>query len=51
MASKAGSDLRPVPRNTLFYSVLILAYNEEKNILPAGPAPPQKADATRDQGK
>ncbi len=34
MASKAESSLAPVPRNTLLYSVLIPAYNEEKNIIP-----------------
>ncbi len=34
MASKAGSRLKPIPRNTLLYSILIPAYNEEKNIIP-----------------
>lgn len=34
MASKAGSELKPVPRNTLLYSIVIPAYNEEENILP-----------------
>ena len=34
MASKVGSDLKPAPRNTLLYSILIPAYNEEENILP-----------------
>jgi dolichol-phosphate mannosyltransferase len=34
MASKAVSDLKAVPRNTLRYSILIPAYNEEKNIIP-----------------
>ncbi len=34
MALKAASDLRPAPRNTLRYTVLIPAYNEEKNITP-----------------
>lgn len=34
MAWKAGSDLQPVPKNTLFYTVLIPAYNEEKNLPP-----------------
>lgn len=34
MASKAVSELKPVPKNTLLYSIVIPAYNEEKNILP-----------------
>ncbi|MBI2424574.1 MAG: glycosyltransferase family 2 protein [Candidatus Hydrogenedentes bacterium] len=34
MASKGGSELRPFARNTLRYTVLIPAYNEEKNIVP-----------------
>jgi dolichol-phosphate mannosyltransferase len=34
MASKAAAELQPVERNTLLYSVLIPAYNEEKNIIP-----------------
>ncbi|MBI4557790.1 MAG: glycosyltransferase family 2 protein [Candidatus Hydrogenedentes bacterium] len=34
MASKAVSERKPVPKNTLLYSVLIPAHNEEKNILP-----------------
>jgi len=34
MVSKAGSKLQPVPENTLLYSVLIPAYNEERNIIP-----------------
>jgi dolichol-phosphate mannosyltransferase len=34
MASKAASRLRPVPKNTLLYSLLIPAYNEEENIVP-----------------
>lgn len=34
MPSKAVTELQPVERNTLLYSVLIPAYNEEKNILP-----------------
>ena len=32
MAWKAGAELHPVPKNTLFYTVLIPSYNEEKNI-------------------
>jgi dolichol-phosphate mannosyltransferase len=34
MASKAASNPTPVEKNTLLYSVLIPAYNEEKNIIP-----------------
>lgn len=34
MASRAASDLRPSPRNTLRLSVLVPAYNEERNIVP-----------------
>ena len=34
MASKGASELTPAPRNTLLYTVLIPAYNEEKNIVP-----------------
>lgn len=34
MALKAGSSLKPVEKNTLLYSIVIPAYNEEKNILP-----------------
>lgn len=34
MGSKAGSKLIPAPRNTLKYTVLIPAYNEEENIRP-----------------
>ncbi len=34
MASKAVSELKPAPRNTLRYSIVIPAYNEEQNILP-----------------
>ncbi len=34
MTSKLDSELTPLPRNTLLYSVLIPAYNEEENILP-----------------
>lgn len=34
MASKAGSELTPIPRNTLLYSIVIPAYNEEENIVP-----------------
>ena len=34
MVSKAGSSLVPVPRNTLLYTILVPAYNEEKNIVP-----------------
>jgi len=33
MASKAASDLKPAEKNTLLYSILIPAYNEERNIL------------------
>ncbi len=32
MASRAASNLKPAPRNTLLYSVLIPAHNEEENI-------------------
>jgi len=32
MASKADSNVIPVPKNTLLYSILIPAHNEEKNI-------------------
>lgn len=34
MVSKAGSEPRPVPRNTLLYSILIPAYNEARNLPP-----------------
>ena len=34
MDSKDGSSLHPVPQNTLLYSILIPAYNEERNIIP-----------------
>jgi dolichol-phosphate mannosyltransferase len=34
MASMAGSDLTKAPENTLRYTILIPAYNEEKNIIP-----------------
>lgn len=34
MASKVASKLQPVPKNSLKYSILIPAYNEEKNIIP-----------------
>lgn len=34
MASKAEFDLSPVPQNTLLYSIVIPAHNEEKNISP-----------------
>lgn len=34
MALKRGCDLCPAPRNSLLYSVIIPAYNEEENILP-----------------
>ena len=34
MALKAASDLRPPRQNSLLYSILIPAYNEEKNIGP-----------------
>jgi len=34
MASKGASERTPVPRNTLFYTLLIPAYNEEQNIIP-----------------
>lgn len=34
MALKGGHNLQPAPRNTLRYSVLIPAFNEEKNIVP-----------------
>ena len=34
MASAAAYDLEPVPRNTLLYTLLVPAYNEEKNIVP-----------------
>lgn len=32
MAWKAGSNLQPAPKNSLLYTVLVPAYNEEKNI-------------------
>ncbi len=38
MASKDASDLKPVARNTLLYSILIPAYNEEENIIPTARA-------------
>jgi dolichol-phosphate mannosyltransferase len=38
MALKGASELKPVPRNSLFYSVLIPAYNEEENIIPTSRA-------------
>ena len=34
MALKAPPALQPVPENSLLYSILIPAYNEEKNIIP-----------------
>ena len=34
MASKAASSPGPAPANTLLYSIIIPAYNEERNILP-----------------
>ncbi len=34
MALKGGSDLVPAPRNTLLFSIILPAYNEEENILP-----------------
>lgn len=34
MASKAVSKLKPAPRNSLRYSIVIPAYNEEENIVP-----------------
>lgn len=34
MVSKAASKLAPVEKNTLLYTVLIPAYNEEENIIP-----------------
>lgn len=34
MVSKAASRLNPVPENSLLYSILIPAYNEEENIIP-----------------
>lgn len=34
MASKAVSELRPVPRNTLLLSVIVPAHNERENIAP-----------------
>ena len=34
MTLKVASELRPVEKNTLLYSVLIPAHNEEKNIIP-----------------
>ena len=34
MASKGASERTPLPRNTLFYTLLIPAYNEEQNIIP-----------------
>jgi len=34
MASKAGSELVPAEKNTLLYTVLVPAYNEEENIVP-----------------
>ena len=34
MVSKAGSNLVPVVPNTLLYTILVPAYNEEKNIVP-----------------
>ncbi len=35
MGSKPDSDLVPVPKNTLLYSIVIPAHNEEQNIAPA----------------
>ena len=34
MVSKGGSELKASPRNTLLYSVIVPAYNEEENIVP-----------------
>lgn len=34
MVSKNASELAPVPRNTLLYSIVVPAYNEERNIGP-----------------
>jgi len=34
MGSRAASELKPVAKNTLRYSILLPAYNEEKNIVP-----------------
>ena len=34
MASRVASELKPVPRNTLLYSIILPAYNEERNIVP-----------------
>ena len=47
MVSKVASELKPVPKNTLLYSVLIPAYNEEKNIIPTIRA---LAEALRGEG-
>lgn len=34
MASKAASDLTPDPHNTLLYSIIVPAHNEEENVAP-----------------
>ena len=34
MGSESAPELRPVPRNTLLYSVIVPAYNEAKNLPP-----------------
>lgn len=45
MVSKGASERTPVPRNTLLYSILIPAYNEERNIIPTASALAQELRA------